>query len=52
LANKKIDGLIPTRKQTKEKIGKLNPNKYHKDNIYTFLDNTMNHTKILKNQTK
>ena len=26
LADKKIDGLIPNRKQTKEKIGKLNPN--------------------------
>ena len=33
LADKKINGLIPNRKQTKEKIGKLNPNPYHKDNF-------------------
>ena len=32
-ADKKIDGLIPTRKQSKEKIGKLNPNPYHKDHF-------------------
>ena len=33
LADKKIEGLIPTRKQSKEKIGKLNKNPYHKDNF-------------------
>ncbi len=33
LADKKIDGLIPNRKQSKEKIGKLNPNPYHKDHF-------------------
>ena len=33
LADKKIDGLIPTRKQSKEKIGKLNENPYHKDHF-------------------
>ena len=33
LADKKIDGLIPTRKQSKEKIGKINENPYHKDNF-------------------
>ena len=33
LADKKIGGLIPTRKQSKEKIGKLNENPYHKDNF-------------------
>ena len=33
MADKKIDGLIPNRKQTKEKIGKLNPNPYHKDHF-------------------
>ena len=32
-ADKGIDGLIPTRKQSKEKIGKLNPNPYHKDHF-------------------
>jgi transposase len=33
LADKKIEGLIPNRKQSKEKIGKLNENKYHKDHF-------------------
>lgn len=33
LADEKIEGLIPTRKQSKEKIGKLNTNPYHKDNF-------------------
>lgn len=33
LADEKIEGLIPSRKQSKEKIGKLNPNPYHKDNF-------------------
>ena len=33
LADKKIEGLIPNRKQSKEKIGKLNPNPYHKDHF-------------------
>lgn len=33
LADKKIDGLIPSRKQSKEKIGKINENPYHKDNF-------------------
>ena len=33
MADKKIDGLIPNRKQSKEKIGKLNPNLYHKDHF-------------------
>ena len=33
LAYEKIEGLIPTRKQTKEKIGKLNENPYHKDHF-------------------
>ena len=33
LADKKIDGLIPNRKQSKEKIGKLNDNPYHKDHF-------------------
>ena len=28
-----IDGLIPTRKQSKEKINKLNKNKFHKDHF-------------------
>ena len=32
--NKGIDGLIPTRKQSKEKIGKLNPKPFHKDHFY------------------
>ena len=32
--NKGIDGLIPTRKQSKEKIGKINPKPSHKDNLY------------------
>ena len=68
LADKKIDGLIPNRKQSKEKIGKLNPNPYHKDHfeynyelmdlnaqkidICTFLQNILNHTKTQKNQIK
>ena len=38
LADKKIEGLIPTRKQTKEKIGKLNPNPYHKDHFEYDID--------------
>ena len=33
LADEKIEGLIPTRKQSKEKIGKLNENPYHKDHF-------------------
>lgn len=33
LVDKKIEGLIPTRKQSKEKIGKLNENPYHKDHF-------------------
>ena len=33
LADKKIEGLIPNRTQSKEKIGKLNPNPYHKDHF-------------------
>lgn len=33
LDEKKIDGLMPTRKQSKEKIGKLNTNPFHKDNF-------------------
>ncbi len=36
LADKKIDGLIPNRKQSKEKIGKLNPNPYHKDHFFEY----------------
>ena len=37
LADRKIDGLIPTRKQSKEKTGKINENPYHKDNfIYDY----------------
>ena len=32
-ADNKINGLIPTRKQSKEKIGKLNPNQFHKDHF-------------------
>jgi hypothetical protein len=32
-ANNNIDGLIPTRKQSKEKIGKLNPKPLHKDHF-------------------
>ena len=32
-ANNKIDGLIPSRKQSKEKIGKLNPKPLHKDHF-------------------
>ena len=36
--NNGIDGLIPTRKQSKEKIGKLNPNQYHKDHFYYISD--------------
>ena len=31
---KKIDGLIPNKKQRKEKIGKLNSNPYHKDHLW------------------
>ncbi len=33
LADEKIEGLIPNRKQSKEKIEKLNENKYHKDHF-------------------
>ncbi len=33
LTDKEIEGLIPTRKQSKEKIGKLNKNPYHKDHF-------------------
>ena len=36
--NKGIDRLIPTRKQSKEKIGKLNPNQFHKDHFYYISD--------------
>lgn len=36
MADNKIDGLIPNRKQSKEKIGKLNPNQYHKDSIFEY----------------
>ena len=32
-ANNNIDGLIPTRKQTKEKMKKLNPKPLHKDHF-------------------
>ena len=32
--NKGIDGLIPTKKQSKEKIGKMNPKPFHKDHFY------------------
>ena len=37
-ANNGIDGLIPTRKQSKEKIGKLNPKPFHKDHFYYISD--------------
>ena len=33
LADEEIDGLIPNRKQSKEKIGRLNKNPYHKDHF-------------------
>ena len=33
MVDKKISGLIPNRKQSKEKIGKLNNNSYHKDHF-------------------
>lgn len=42
LADNQINGVIPDRKQSKEKIGRLNKNPYHKDHfkylpeIYTF----------------
>ena len=36
--NKGIDGLIPTRKQSKEKIGQLNPNQFHKDHFFYISD--------------
>ena len=36
--NKGIDGLIPTRKQSKEKIGKLNSNQFHKDHFFYISD--------------
>ena len=32
--NKGIDGLIPTRKQSKERTGQLNPKPFHKDHFY------------------
>ncbi|WP_297980870.1 transposase [uncultured Methanobrevibacter sp.] len=32
-ANNNINGLIPTRKQSKERIGRLNENPYHKDHF-------------------
>ena len=35
--NKGIDGLIPTRKQSKEKIRKLNPKPLHKDH-FTYIE--------------
>ena len=60
-----MGGLIPNRKQSKEKIGKLNSNPYHKDyfeydyeldafsyikNQYMyFFANILNNTKIQKN---
>ena len=36
--NNGIYGLIPTRKQSKEKIGQLNPNQFHKDHFYYISD--------------
>lgn len=36
--NKGIDGLIPTRKQSKEKIGKTNLKPFHKDHFYYLSD--------------
>ena len=33
-----IDGLIPTRKQSKEKIGQLNPKPFHKDHFFYISD--------------
>ena len=36
--NKGIDGLIPTRKQSKEKIKQLNPNQFHKDHFFYISD--------------
>ena len=66
--NKGIDGLIPTRKQSKEKIGKLNSNQFHKDYFFYisdldlfmypagqpiyFYNEYIDETKILINQTK
>lgn len=32
-AKNNINGLIPTRKQSKERIGRLNENPYHKDHF-------------------
>ena len=48
LADEKIEGLIPTRKQSKEKIGKLNENPYHKDHFE--YNNELNTFKCPKNQ--
>ena len=36
--NNGIEGLIPTRKQSKEKIGQLNPNQFHKDHFFYISD--------------
>jgi len=36
--NNGIDGLIPTRKQSKEKIGELHPKPFHKDHFYYISD--------------
>ena len=36
--NNGIDGLIPSRKQSEEKIGKLNPKPFHKDHFYYISD--------------
>ena len=36
IANKGINGLISTIKQSKEKIGKINPNTFHKD-YFTYM---------------
>ena len=68
LVDKKIEGLIPTRNQSKEKIGKLNPNPYHKDpfecdyklnafkcpenNYMHFFGKYIEHTKIQKKPDK
>ena len=38
LADKNIEGFIPTRKQSKEKIGNLNENPYHKDHFHYNID--------------
>ncbi|WP_458405716.1 transposase [Methanobrevibacter sp.] len=36
--NKGIDGLIPTRKQSKERTGELHPKPFHKDHFYYIID--------------